>query len=88
MGALGWIVTGVLLVALLVTLLVALRLRDRAARLPDLEREFHRVRERATEHAAAEDKLRRALDAIPQGVVIGDEHGRVSYRNAIAAEYL
>ncbi len=33
-------------------------------------------------------RLRRALDAIPQGVVIGDEHGEVVFRNSRATKVI
>jgi len=89
----GWL--GMVLVVVTVAGLAALgagvvarRDRQAAARLGEVEREVDRVRERAVAVTVAEGQLRRALDAIPQGVVIGDSTGAVVYRNAIAGEFL
>ena len=88
MAGLGWVLAGVLAVAATAAIAVATGHRRQALRTPELERQLERVRGRAEERAIAEGQLRRALDAIPQGVVIGDEHGSVSYRNATAADFL
>ncbi len=88
MGGLGWVLAGVLLVAALATWAVVRRDRRAAARLAEIEREVDRVRERAVGVSVAEGQLRRALDAIPQGVVIADQRRAVVYRNATAAEFL
>jgi two-component system sensor histidine kinase SenX3 len=38
--------------------------------------------------SAAEDRLARALAAIPKGVVVFDDHGAIAFRNDVAASYL
>jgi two-component system sensor histidine kinase SenX3 len=86
-------VTGAALVvaAVLAVVVVALarrvrRLRADVARLPALERERSEAQAGAAAADDAAARLRRALDAIPQGVVIADVDGRVLARNHPAAE--
>jgi two-component system, OmpR family, sensor histidine kinase SenX3 len=52
-----------------------------------LERSIDRSVLRAGEVAVAEARLLRAMEAIPQGVVISDETGAVVYRNRIASKF-
>ena len=40
------------------------------------------------EGSEAEARLAHALDVIPQGVVVFDDHGAIAYRNEVAAGYL
>jgi len=57
------------------------------ANLGRLERAIDRAVLRAGEVSVAEARLRRAMDAIPQGVVICDEAGAVVYRNRVASKF-
>jgi two-component system, OmpR family, sensor histidine kinase SenX3 len=52
-----------------------------------LERAVDRAALRVTETSAAEARLVRTIEAIPQGVVIADEGGDVVYRNRVAAAF-
>jgi two-component system sensor histidine kinase SenX3 len=58
------------------------------ANLTRLERVIDRSMLRSTETSLAESRLQRALEAIPQGVVLCDESGDVVYRNRTAASFL
>jgi two-component system sensor histidine kinase SenX3 len=50
-----------------------------------LERTLDQMLMQERDSSVAEARLGRALDAMPQGVVIGDQRGRVVHRNAAAA---
>jgi two-component system sensor histidine kinase SenX3 len=58
------------------------------ANLTRLERAIDRSMLRSTETSLAESRLQRALEAIPQGVVLCDESGGIVYRNRTAAAFL
>ena len=86
MTALACAVAAVLGMVVVVLVARVRRLGSAAARVEVLERQRDEARSRAT---AAEDtsaRLRGALDAIPQGVVIADVAGRVLARNHSATE--
>ena len=57
------------------------------ANLGRLERAVDRAALRANEMSVAEARLQRAMEAIPQGVVICDETGDVVYRNRVASKF-
>jgi two-component system sensor histidine kinase SenX3 len=79
---------GVLALGLAAALLASLvRQRRLAATVTRLERAAERsAAEPVT--ARADGRLARALAAIPEGVVIYDEEGRLAYRNDVAGSYL
>ena len=82
---------GLLLAAALAVAVAVLALRGRAlrrqiARIPALEGGRAEARSRAAASDETADRLRRALDAIPQGVVIADTGGRILARNHAAVE--
>ncbi|MGI8664000.1 MAG: sensor histidine kinase [Acidimicrobiales bacterium] len=55
--------------------------------LARLERAIDNAVLRGGDANVAEARLAKALDVIPQGVVIADEHGDVTYRNDAAAQF-
>ena len=65
--------------------------QDGGRRLEDavhrLESATEIANERVGEAQAGVDRLYRALDAVPQGVVLCDDRGEVVYRNGLAAEF-
>ena len=73
----------------LVALGLAIRLRqasDDAARVPDLERSLAEARTAAAEDRAVAERLRQAIDTLPQGVVIATPNGTIVARNKVATE--
>ena len=58
------------------------------ANLARLERAIDRALLRSNETNLAESRLQRAIETIPQGVVMCDEAGEVVYRNRTASEFL
>ena len=53
-----------------------------------IERAVDRTLRQGGEGSEAEARLAHALDVIPQGVVVFDDHGAIAYRNEVAAGYL
>jgi len=58
------------------------------ANLARLERAIDRTVLRASETSLAQSRLQRAVEAIPQGVVLCDEGGEVVFRNGTATSFL
>ena len=85
MTALGWVVALVAVVAFVVSTVMA---RRAAARLrAGLAREVESAEAARAESAADAARLVRALDVIPQGVVLWDDEGREVLRNGVAATF-
>ncbi|MEO7556960.1 MAG: ATP-binding protein [Acidimicrobiales bacterium] len=57
------------------------------ANLARLERAIDSAVVRGGDSSVAAARLAEALEVIPEGVLIADEHGQVAYRNAAAAEF-
>jgi two-component system sensor histidine kinase SenX3 len=66
----------------------ALEHRGLDRNLARLERAVDRAMLRSNETNLAQSRLQRAIEAIPQGVVMADESGEIVYRNHTAAEFL
>jgi two-component system sensor histidine kinase SenX3 len=84
------VVLGVLAAALAVAVVVLARrvatLSGEAARRAEAERAAATARAQASAADDTSTRLREALDAVPQGVVIADVQGRIIARNAAATE--
>ena len=84
----GWILALLASVVAVVALVSLDRQRRRTASATQAARLADGLRRQADQAQQAEEQLRRALDLIPQGVVIGDQDGTVTYRNSAAADFV
>jgi two-component system sensor histidine kinase SenX3 len=80
----------VLAVVALATAVLLIERRRRAAvgSAEEIAVELERLRSQAAAAARRSRALGEALDAIPLGVILGDRHGAVVYRNPAATEFL
>src|SRR5256885_1095297 len=88
MAIAGWIVALVAVGVAVGLAIAAARQRERLVDSGHADREAEQLRQLADQAQQAEAQLRRSLDAIPQGVVIGDQDGTVTSRNSAAADFV
>ena len=88
MAIVGWVVAAVVAAVAAWGWVVAARRRREISERDEPLRELAQAREQVAALTASDDRTRRVLEAIPQGVVIAEADGEVVYRNAAATDFL